>query len=68
MKQAIAYAAEEFRSIGIAISPAKLEAAIEAAWLDYQAKAGHPPSDNSQDRSAQAGLSASQTVQGAAPQ
>lgn len=38
MKQAIAYAAEEFRTMGIAISPIKLEAAIQAAWLDYQAK------------------------------
>ncbi|WP_438431988.1 phage holin [Gorillibacterium sp. sgz500922] len=39
MKQAIAYAAEEFRRKGIAVSPAKLEAAIEAAWLDYRVKA-----------------------------
>jgi LL-H family phage holin len=39
MQQAIAYAAEEFRKRGIAVSPAKLEAAIEAAWLDYHSRA-----------------------------
>ncbi|WP_058303459.1 phage holin, LLH family [Gorillibacterium timonense] len=39
MKQAIAYAAEELQRKGIAVSPVKLEAAIEAAWLDFQTRA-----------------------------
>ncbi|MEO3944116.1 phage holin [Gorillibacterium sp. CAU 1737] len=37
-KQAIAYITEQLAQKGLILSPVKLEAAIEAAWLDYQTR------------------------------